>query len=537
MNSTTPVLFESTATATVLADPANAAWVTVLAMLQGDVWDVFRRCFHVALTHFRGFGRRPRSTDPVLEISGNDRGEADQVLLREVYSGGPAQVPMFVPVAPAPALRRALPPCLEDFSVAPPLLSRVLCGAGRPPTDGLCLLRAVLGAIAMGLKDTPSAVHALLRRNPTFAQQCGFLGPGASKQPGELTSRALPGESVLEEFDTVMTRYGLWHHEQLKQVRANIASGAVELDEVLSFDTAHIEAASGCKSVRPEPTEDDPKPKSRKVGRLCKRCTCGKAAWEHCPHPWEQTDPGAAVVVKGPTRNHWAHKASIVATGNTDIPLSARVLNYAATHDGKTLVDHLAVLRSDLPETIEVASTAVADPAYVGKKDEVKAEFDLNLIVGIVGRKTSAHVVNRYAGIDHFTPSGVPVCRGSHPFDFRGRDIKQERFIWQAPQDDAGLPVCSGCPWAPGCMLSGGGRRHLRVSRKDFPQIDWDHPQHQARHRATYAKRTGVERAIKSVKVDLGAEHLHRRSATRVQAHLDRRMLVLHLLLAADGAS
>jgi hypothetical protein len=55
---------------------------------------------------------------------------------------------------------------------------------------------------------------------------------------------------------------------------------------------------------------------------------------------------------------------------------------------------------------------------------------------------------------------------------------------------------------------------------------------HLVRERARYSKRTGVERAIKRLKIDLLGEHLTHRDALRVQAHLDRRMLTLHLLLA-----
>ena len=71
------------------------------------------------------------------------------------------------------------------------------------------------------------------------------------------------------------------------------------------------------------------------------------------------------------------------------------------------------------------------------------------------------------------------------------------------------------------------------VRRADLPQIDWEHPQHLARNRARYARRTGVERGIKRLKVDLRGETLTHRNGLRVQAHLDRRLLALHLLLAA----
>jgi hypothetical protein len=533
MNSTAPVLFESSSTAAVVNDPANAVWVAVLRALSGPGWEVFRRRYHAALNHFRSQPRRPRTADHVVQISAATRAAAERGLLSEVFSGGPPQAPMFAPVGPGPELRRDLPPCLANLSVEPPPLATILYGPGRPPTDGLCLLRAFMGTLALGHADTPTSVHTNLHANPTFAEQCGFTKAGARKAPDELTCRRLPTSSVLEEFDTVMAGYGLWHCEQLARVRENIATGVLLLDGHLIFDTTHIDAASACESVAPPPTEEDPKPASRKVGHLHKRCGCGKAAWEGCPHPWEQTDPGAAVVVKGPTRKHWAHKLSIVAMVG-DIPISARALSYAATHDGKTLLEHFAVLNAELPEVVEATHTALADRAYIGNKGDVWDRYNVLLMTGIASHKAPARLTERYPGIARFTPSGVPICHAGHSFDFRGRDIKEERFIWQAPQDDDGKPVCAGCPHAAGCLLSSGKARHLRVPRTEFPQIDWEHPQHAARRKVTYALRTGVERAIKRLKIDLGAEHLAHRGATRVQAHVDRRMLLLHILLAAD---
>ena len=114
--------------------------------------------------------------------------------------------------------------------------------------------------------------------------------------------------------------------------------------------------------------------------------------------------------------------------------------------------------------------------------------------------------------------------------------MTSERYIWVAPDDAEGQPVCASCTLAGSC-LEKGERRHIRVGRKDQPQINWDHPQHFARDRARYGKRTGVERAIKRLKVDLNGEYLTHRDAHRVQAHLDRKLLTLHILLAAAPLS
>lgn len=229
-----------------------------------------------------------------------------------------------------------------------------------------------------------------------------------------------------------------------------------------------------------------------------------------------------------------AHKTSVAAFGNSEIPIDVRVTNYAAEHDGNTLVPHLELLERDLPKTIVGLRHVLADDAYQGKHDAVARfgqEARLTVPVHPSG-KSKAQVAAALDGINRFTPIGVPVCEAGHRFEMRGRDISSERYIWVAPDDEEGNSVCARCPFVDICLKKG-TRRHIRVERNDFPQIDWKHPQHLARNGIRYQRRTGVERAIKRLKVDLNAEHLTHRDAHRVQAHLDRKRLTLHLLLQA----
>ncbi len=327
------------------------------------------------------------------------------------------------------------------------------------------------------------------------------------------------------------------HLARLERVRENLASGVVEMEQTLAFDTTHLEAHSHCANVVPASAESEEgkAPKHRKVPRMRKRCGCGRASWETCEHPWTPTDSGVAVVVKGTTRIYWAHKASVVSFADSEVPIDVRVCQYAAEPDGKTLVPHLEALARDLPEVVQSLSRVLADDAYRANHADV-ARFgqQARLIVPVHGREARAHLADEFDGITRFTPSGVPVCRGGHRFDMRGRDITAERYIWAAPDDDAGQPVCASCPLAAHC-LDKGKRRHIRVPRHEQPQLDWEHPQHFARERARYSRRTAIERAIKRLKLDLKGEHLTHRDALRVQAHLDRRLLTLHLLLAASA--
>lgn len=541
LNATALVLFESIDSPAVLADPANRDWVAVVNAVIGEAFEVLVRRYYMALHHFRRHPRRP-ALPGRTEVKAPSKKEACHAMLnlliarrakQKEETANRGELGTFVEARPD-TTDESLPEALRDFSKLPAPLYSTLCGPGRPPCDALCLTRAFLAAPLLGVGDSPTSVYDLLRSNPTFARACGFLGRGAMQQSGELTSRRLPSQAVCEEFSEVMTRYGLWQLARIEQVRDNLKRGVVESEGTLAFDTTHIEAYSHCANVIPLDAKvaEGEKPKHRKVPRLRKTCDCGKEHWESCEHEWTPTDQGAAVVVKGPTRVYWAHKASVVVFGDSEIPIDVRVLQYAAESDGKTLVPHLEALQRDLPEVIESLRHVLADDAYQHNRDAVVLfgqQAQLTVPVH-PNSKSKARIAAQLAGIDHFTPTGVPVCVAGKRFDMLGRDVSDERYLWAAPDAEAGKCVCAGCPFAQTCLKKG-TRRHIRVDRQDFPQINWEHPQHLARNRARYQKRTGVERAIKRLKLDLNAEHLTHRDSLRVQAHLDRKLLTLHLLL------
>jgi len=537
---TLPVLFESRDNSAVLDDPTNDDWVSVIHAIDGRRYELLARRYYEALSHFRRQPRRP-ALPAAVEVVAQSRQQALEGMLDVIEQrkarrkqSGDAE-PIFVDPKPEKT-DETLPASLRDPSLVPLPLDVILGGAGRPPCDALCLLRAFVAAPLLGVGDNPTAVHRLLHSNPTFAHLCGFVGRGVLKQPGEMTSRRLPSEAVCEEFSEVMTRYGLWHLARVEQVRENLASGVVEVEDTMSFDTTHIVAHSHCGNVVAPgaQTHDGKKPKHRKVPRMRKTCACGRDNWQGCDHPWTPTDHGAAVVVKGHTRIYWAHKASVAAFANSEIPIDGRVLQYAADSDGKTLVPHLEQLQVDLPETLDRLRHVLADDAYRENKDAVSLLIDgVRLTVPVHGRRVAPDVADSFAGIDRFTPAGIPVCDGDHRFELRGRDITGQRYIWVAPDDTNGRPVCASCPLAQAC--TSGERRFIRVLRADLPQIDWDHPQHLTRNRTRYGKRTGIERAIKRLKVDLRGDSLTHRDALRVQAHLDRKLLALHLLLAVKA--
>ena len=543
LSSAALVLVESTDSPAVLNDPTNLDWLTVVHSVDGEIFELVARRYYIGLYHLRSQAQRPDLPGKIY-VEAQGKQQALQGVLdvldkrkankKEGLTEGSVEV--FVDAGPNKS-DASLPEVLLDFSKAPPPLSSILAGAGRPPCDALCMMRAFLAAPLLGGGDDPTSVHMLLHSNPTLARACDFLGRDALKQTDELTSRRLPSLSVLGEFNEVMTRYGLWRFSSIEQVRHNLESGVVEKEDTLVFDTTHVEANSHCANVVPldAKVEEGKKPKHRKVPRVRKTCDCGKDMWEVCPHLWLPTDQGVAVVVKGPTRIYWAHKISVASFGYSEIPLDVRVLQYAAQADGKTLVPHLELIDRDFADVLARVLYILADDSYKENRDAVSLfGQQARLIVPVHGKESKTDLAAAFDGINRFTPSGVPICEAGYRFQMRGRDIKKERYSWVAPDGDQGQPVCKGCPMATNCVKQG-ERRHIRVARNDFPQIDWNHPQHFARDRARYQMRTGVERAIKRLKVDLKGENLTARDSHRVQAHFDRRLLIVHLLLSAEA--
>ncbi len=512
-----PVLFQSQDDAE-LARREDQEWASLLRNTDWDRFEKHERHYYLALAHHN----RIRVRSQVPEVGPEPKREAQERYLLDI-----------VEKRRDPAMFVEIPQFDPDQAL--PAVSTMLSGPGKPPMDFYCMLAAVLGVIALGWPESPETVHKQLHSNPPFARLCGFrYSKKADREIDGLTAKHLPSLSMCGKFDEVMTASGLWTAMNLDKVRHNIETGVVPLGKMLAFDTAHADAHSSCDRIEVEVAPG--KKERRNIPKLHKRCSCPASERETCPHPWEPTDRGAAVVVKGPTRIHWAHKASVAgfADPGNEIPLDVRITNYAATGDGDTLDPHLREMVDRFPEIVGVVEAVLADGAY-RSQDNKRAVASLlpgaTLHVPIPSHKTGQAVVDRYRGIEKFTPAGVPVCIEGHRFKMFGRDVIGQMYCWKAPDGEDGKPICGSCPMRSQCGKGQGRRRTLRTRRAEFPQIDWDHPQHLVRNRRFIQRRTSVERMIKRIKVDLHGEIVTRRDANRIQAHFDKRLLVLHLML------
>jgi len=533
---TTQALFESSVSRTVLSSPINAPWVAVLKETWSPALGLLERRYYGALRHCRSQKRRPPLPGAQVFDVGTE-GEARQQALEMMIERRDAEKVDASQDEPAVFVdplwsKESWPAFVKNKKLMPPPLHVLLGGRGRPPISGLAMMRAFLVAPLLRISASAASIAVLLHSNPVFASLCGFQGYAISAGRGELINYAVPSESTLAEFNHVMTYYGLWRSGCVETVTDNLRSGVVAVEAGVSFDTAHVVARSGSVGVKVR--DNKGKITIKRICRLTKPCACGKARWPLCPHPWCRTDDGAAVVVKGPTKKYWAHKVSVAAFAKSEVPIDARVMQHAADHDSKTVVPHLRELMKAYPDFLDALKYVLADTAYHSKTAEVAKLGPRLLTPAKASRsKKTAAVADRLSGIDHFTGTGIPVCEMDVKFVLVGRDIAGQRYIWKVPDDDGGSP-CLDCERAALCGQGGAGR-YIRVDRKAFPQINWDNPQHLQSNRELYQQRTGVERAIKRLKVDLGAEHITQRNALRVQAVIDTKMMTLHLLLRAQA--
>ncbi len=409
-------------------------------------------------------------------------------------------------------------------------LNRNPKGAGRSPKEFYALAKSFLGITYMGLKNNPKTVYSQLINNPPFARKCGFKY--VIDECTKKCQHTVPSLRKMEQFDQIMNLYGIWAKMKWKIANQNLSDGTVAIESDLAFDPSHVEGNSQFTTV--ETTDKNGKKQKRAIGRLSKRCSCSDK--ETCKHKWNVTDQGCGVVVKTQQKKYWAHKASFVGFPTSHIPIDAVAVSYASSNDGQTLKPHLQRLQQHMPIVINKTKRVIADGPFNTKtnKDFVKDEIGAVLYAPINPKNVKVPSAKHIKGIDHFTKNGVPICDAGLPLEMKGRELSKHRYIWGSPMMEIKhkkLPACLFCLMKNKCCPDSRART-LRTAASDFPQIDWDNPQHLSRWKKQYKKRTAIERIIKTIKVDYCVEHFDKRDSLNFQGHLDKAMLALHILLS-----
>ena len=342
---------------------------------------------------------------------------------------------------------------------------------GRQPKCFFAMFKAFVGMSLMGKPSEPETVYQELQNNPAFSRTCGFTLPNKE----HYRQSDIPTLRKLEQFDQIMTEAGLWSHAAVAQVKRNLESGKIVPERKLVHDTTHYKAFSSMHTVHKEETDGSVVKKSQSA--TTKNCRCPDR--HNCPHAWVSADVGAGTVTKTGGQMHWAHKTSTLGLVEQSILIDAIAMTDAASHDSTSLVPQLARVFELYPELKSEAKIVLDDGAAddEGLKRQIEEEFDIKLLAPVNPRGRKALTTNLPKGIDHVTPSGTPVCGAGYPFNLLGVRTETDKFIFTAPNDENGHPVCHDCDQKDGCFRGEKGARNIEIPFEMLPWIDPEFPQ------------------------------------------------------------
>jgi len=420
--------------------------------------------------------------------------------------------------------KRIKRPLVLPQSVSPGVVPKRF--GGKKPKCFFALFKSFTGACLMGFAPEPEVVHNLLTSNLSFARVCGFIPNNIDER---YWYRNIPSLRKIEQFDQIMTEYGLWNQHKWEEVRRNIEHGIIKKENELVGDTTHYHAYSGFETV----VYTDPKGKEQKKSqsKVTKNCRCEDP--QNCPHPWELADDGAGTIVKSNKKMIWGHKAAVLGLPRQGVALDATAVADAATFDGETLLPHVEMLFENLPEVKPWIDRVLYDSACDnGKlKDTFMDRFGIELKASFNPRRTKPVTENLPSGMAQITASGNLICNGGFEMDYKGARFDFAKFIYQAPFDENKVSICSGCLHKLSCSPQSAKGRVVTISFDMLPSIDPDDPPMAKRFKAIMMRRPSVERMIKRLKCDLSDDRLKKRGNDAFQAYLDKTLIAYHMLL------
>ncbi len=415
-------------------------------------------------------------------------------------------------------------PTISPSSIAPGITPRRL--GGKKPKCFFALIKSFIGAPFMGFAAVPEKVHLLLTSNLSFARVCGFIPKGTDEQ---YWYKYVPSLRKLEQFDQIMTEYGLWDQCKRREVLENIDQGIIQKENVLVGDTSHYYAYSGFETLTY--IDEKGKEKRKSQSKLTKNCRCED--WSSCPHPWQLGDDGAGTIVKAHNKYIWGHKASILGLPLQGIPLDAVAVADASTHDGETFFPHVQALFEQYPVIKQWIDTVLYDSAC--DSDTLKTKFKdllhLELKASLNPRRKKTVTENLPKGIKKVTAFGNAICNAGFEMDYQGIRYETENFIYRAPVDANDISVCTTCEHKLNCCPTATKGRVVQIPFNTLPHINPEDAPMAKRFKAIMTRRPSVERMIKRLKCDLGDDRLKKRGNASFQAYLDITLVAFHILL------
>jgi len=510
-----------------LLDAPDAAWFEVLYYFPWKDYQIYGAQYYDALYEFNireAEKRQERISEQGDQLIETEE-EAKQRLLFDRVTMKKYQEAANPSIIYEGEVSESELPKIEPESISPGVFPNRL--GGKKPKCFFALLKSFLGATLMGFAPEPENVYLLLSSNPSFVRVCGFV---PKNENDEYCFQHVPSLRKLEQFDQIMTEWGIWQSLKLQEVRRNLESGVIKKENELVADTTHYYAYSGFETVKY--IDDKGKEQKKSQSKLTKNCRCENR--ETCKHPWVLADEGAGTIVKSNNKMYWGHKASIIGFPRQGVPLDAVPISDASTFDGETLYPHVKRLFDDLPEIKSSIKRILYDSACDDQelKEKLHEDFGIELKASLNPRRKKEVTENLPNGIEKITPYGVPICIAGHEMEYKGMRYENKKFIYQAPQNSDNSPLCLTCQYKPNCCpnsLTTG--RVINISFDLLPHIDTDDPPMAKRFKAIMSRRPSVERMIKLLKCDLSDDRLTKRGNDSFQAYLDKTLIAFHILL------
>ena len=503
----------------ILLNSPNAEWYHILKNFRWEDYRELGASYYNALYNFNV------SKIPLQQSSSQKNNEAKeearQRLLFDrttmdksktvIFETKPSQIPTEMPLVSPKSI---------SPGVVPPKK------AGKKPKCFFALFKSFIGVTLMGFPPEPEIVFNLLISNLSFARVCGFV-------PNIIDDtywyKNVPSLRKLEQFDQIMTEYGLWSQNKWNEVRRNIKDGVIKKENELVGDTTHYHAYSGFETVHY--TDNKGKEKRKSQSKVTKNCRCQNQ--ENCPHEWKLADDGAGTIVKSNKKMIWGHKASIIGLPLQGIPLDVTAISDASTFDGETFYPHLVHLFNQLPEIKPWITTVLYDSAC--DNHDLKCKFEDNLEIDLKTslnpRRNKTVTENLPKGMEKITPYGNLICNAGITMDYQGCRYEAEKFIYQAPISEENASVCQTCNLKNQCCPNATKGRVVNISFDILPHINPGDPPMAKRFKAIMTRRPSVERMIKRLKCDMSDDRLKKRSNECFQAYLDKSFIAFHILL------
>lgn len=352
------------------------------------------------------------------------------------------------------------------------------------------ILRAFVLVRCLGVADTVRAVHLHLNENPALRVACGLRG--------------VPSYRSLCRFDAEMTRLGLWERFRLISIEINRDAGLIPPDPVAIVDTVHVEAEAVLGKTMKGP-DGQPVP----------------------------TDDNVGLLHKTPTRSFVAHKISVLRLRGV-VPAMTATVEPGNRNDGKTLLPPVQKFAGEQPDLASELRFVLADGPYNTAENRQALRQVLpavTLVSPVNPRNTKAKPLPRQ-GMDHLSPSGLPVCIAGHTLRLLGRDRQREQYLWHCPlfgvpDPRPGLSCASEHHQA--CCHGSARGRTVHTPRALSPLLHWELPQPSRRHVRLYRDRLQIEGSFGILVEMFGFRQVHKRGRVNVQAHVDRCLGCMHL--------